>query len=81
MSEKDKLAMTVDRMKTETIHAQAMQLEFMRRRLDDAEQKNLELTKENRTLMLKLAAANRALEKAIGQVTGGHGGLATPSTN
>jgi hypothetical protein len=80
MSEKDKLAMTVDRMKTETIHAQAMQLEFMRRRLDDTEQRNLELTRENRTLMLKLSAANKALEKAIERVTGGNSELATPST-
>jgi len=66
MSPKDEAAKTVERMKTETIHAQAMQLEYMRRRLDEVEQQNKTLEAEARTLRLKLSSANRMLDKLQG---------------
>lgn len=56
-------AKTVDRMKTETIHAQAMQLEYMRLRLVDLESQLKQLTKERRSLELKLSSSQRLIQQ------------------
>lgn len=56
-------AKTVDRMKTETIHAQAMQLEYMRLRLMDLESQVKQLTKEKRSLELKLSSSQRLIQQ------------------
>lgn len=56
-------AKTVDRMKTETIHAQAMQLEYMRLRLVDLESQVKQLTKEKRSLELKLSSSQRLIQQ------------------
>lgn len=57
----EKAAKTVERMKTETIHAQAMQLQYMRERLIALEDQVKQLSVANRTLELKLSAANRVI--------------------
>ena len=59
----EKAAKTTERMKTETIHAQAMQLEYMRLRLISLEEEVKQLTKENRSLGFKLKAAQRHIEQ------------------
>jgi hypothetical protein len=66
MSPKDEALKTVDRMKTETIHAQALQLEYLRNRLIATEDDVTRLTKENRTLQLKLMSANRIVNQQQG---------------
>jgi hypothetical protein len=66
MSPKDEALKTVDRMKTETIHAQALQLEYLRNRLIATEDDVTRLAKENRTLQLKLMSANRIVNQQQG---------------
>ena len=56
-------------MKTETIHAQALMLEYLRRRVDELEQANTKLTEANRSLQLKLLSANRTIERIQGGAT------------
>lgn len=63
MSAKDEALKTVDRMKTETIHAQALQLEYLRNRLIATEDDVTRLAKENRTLQLKLMSANKIVNQ------------------
>lgn len=63
MTQSEKTAKTVDRMKTEAIHAQAMQLEYMRLRLISLEDEVKQLTKEKRSLQLKLTASQRIIEQ------------------
>lgn len=58
-----KAAKTVDRMKTETIHAQAMTLDHLRRRVDELEQAQKALLEANASLKAKLLAANRTIER------------------
>jgi hypothetical protein len=48
-------------MKTEAIHAQAMQLEYMRLRLIDLEDQVKQLTKDKRSLELKLMSSQRII--------------------
>lgn len=59
----EKAAKTTERMKTETIHAQAMQLEYMRLRLISLEDEVKQLTKEKRSLELKLRSSQRIIER------------------
>ena len=66
---KETAAKTVDRMKTETIHAQALTLEYLRRRVDELEQEIKTLTKSQRSLQLKLLSANRTIERMQGGAT------------
>lgn len=63
MSAKDEALKTVDRMKTETIRAQALQLEYLRNRLIATEDEVTRLAKENRTLQLKLMSANKIVNQ------------------
>ena len=56
-------------MKTETIHAQALTLEYLRRRIDELEQINTKLTESNRSLQLKLLSANRTIDRMKGEAT------------
>ena len=56
-------------MKTETIHAQALTLEYLRRRVDELEQEIKTLTKSQRSLQLKLLSANRTIERMQGGAT------------
>jgi len=63
MSAKDEALKSVDRMKTETIHAQALQIEYLRQRLIAAEDEINRLTKDNRGLQLKLTSANKTLSQ------------------
>lgn len=56
-------------MKTETIHAQALTLEYLRRRVDELEQANTKLTEANRSLQLKLLSANRTIDRIQGGAT------------
>lgn len=62
LTQAEKAAKTVERMKTETIHAQAMQLEYMRLRLISLEDEVKQLTKEKRSLELKLRCSQRTIE-------------------
>lgn len=57
-------------MKTETIHAQALTLEHLRRRVDELEQLNKTLNETTRSLQLKLTAANRTIERMQGASNG-----------
>ena len=70
MTPKEQAAKSVDRMKTETIHAQALTLEYLRRRVDELEQVNKTLTETTRSLQLKLTAANRTIERMQGESNG-----------
>lgn len=63
LTQAEKSAKTIERMKTETIHAQAMQLEYMRLRLISLEDEVKQLTKEKRSLTLKLSASQRIIER------------------
>ena len=56
-------------MKTETIHAQALTLEYLRRRVDELEQINTKLPDSNRSLQLKLLSANRTIDRMKGEAT------------
>lgn len=67
---KEQAKVNTERLKTEAIHAQAMQLEYMRQRLLAAEDEVKRLTNENRTLQLKLSSANRVLEQLKGAPNG-----------
>ena len=66
---KEQAEKSVDRMKTETIHAQALTLEYLRRRVDELEQINTKLTESNRSLQLKLLSANRTIDRMKGEAT------------
>lgn len=63
MTQAEKAAKTVERMKTETIHAQAMQLEYIRQRLIAAEDEVKQLRNTNRSLELKLKSSQRLIEQ------------------
>ena len=63
MSAKDEALKSVDRMKTEAIHAQALQIEYLRQRLIAAEDEINRLTKDNKGLQLKLTSANKTLSQ------------------
>lgn len=58
---KEQAIKTIDRMKSETIHAQALQLEYMRNRLVEAEDEISKLLKDKRSLELKLISAQRLI--------------------
>jgi len=64
LTQAEKAAKTVDRMKTETIHAQAMQLEYMRGRLVALEDEIKQLRKDKRSLELKLLSSQRIITGA-----------------
>jgi len=61
-----KAAKTVDRMKTETIHAQAMQLEYIRMRLIASEDEVKRLRDTNRSLELKLISSQKLIQQLQG---------------
>lgn len=63
----EKAAKSVDRMKNETIHAQAMTLDFLRRRIDELEQVNKNLLETSASLKAKLLSANRTIERIEGK--------------
>jgi len=69
LTQAEKAAKTTERMKTETIHAQAMQLEYMRLRLISLEDEVKQLSKDKRSLELKLASSQRIINQI-----GGHNG-------
>jgi hypothetical protein len=61
LTQAEKAAKSIERMKTEAIHAQAMQLEYMRLRLIDLEDQVKQLTKDKRSLELKLMSSQRII--------------------
>lgn len=67
MTTKEDALKTVDRMKTETIHAQSLQIKYLTERLIAAEDEIKRLATENRSLKLKLTSAN----KTVAQLQGG----------
>lgn len=72
-SPRDVVVKTVDRMKTETIHAQALQLEYLRQRLIESEDLIKKLTADKRTLELKLLASQRILQQQTSTQGENHG--------
>jgi predicted RNase H-like nuclease (RuvC/YqgF family) len=63
MTPKDDAAKSAERMKTEAIHAQAMQIKYLTERLIDTEDEVQRLMELNRTLQLKLTSANKTLSQ------------------
>jgi threonine synthase len=63
MTPREAAAKSTERMKTEAIHAQAMQIKYLTERLIDAEDEVERLNEVNRTLQLKLLAANKTLSQ------------------
>lgn len=63
MTAAEKAAKATERMKTETIHAQAMQLEYMRKRLISLEDEVKQMLETNASLTSKLKASQRIIEQ------------------
>jgi hypothetical protein len=63
MTPKEAAAKSTERMKTEAIHAQAIQIKYLTERLIDAEDEAQRLMEVNRTLELKLTSVNKTLSQ------------------
>ena len=63
MTPREAAAKSTERMKTEAIHAQSMQIKYLTERLIEAEDEAKRLTEANKNLQLKLMAANKTLSQ------------------
>jgi 23S rRNA maturation mini-RNase III len=63
MTPKEEALKSAERMKTEAIHAQALQIKYLTERLIEAEDEIKRLAKNNQSLTLKLTSANKTLSQ------------------
>lgn len=70
LTQAEKAKQSIERMKTETIHAQAMTLNHLRNRIDELEQLNRSLIEANHSLKLKLTSANKVVVQLKGNEHG-----------